>query len=237
MDREATTHKAGVQQLITDGIASVRDPTMSLTWATEETQTTAAPSATLSTVTATAPTTALNATWTANGPTMGMTKLITLPKMVDSPKIYTWSRLEIKQFTEWCQANQVNQMSTPEQWSLIAQCFPQETLDVMETIVGGRRNEEDLPRQELKKLTLDEAMRCFKASAPDVGSNYNKAITLAGNLLRQTKTRIPLSRESALEMDRQIREIMNVCPEETAKNMDSVRSEFRAWGSCMRAPS
>ena len=70
-------------------------------------------------------------------------------------------------------------MSTPEQWSLIAQFFPQETLDIMETIVGGRRNEEDLPRQELKKLTLDEAMRCLKASAPDVGSNYNKAITLA----------------------------------------------------------
>ena len=55
---------------------------------------------------------------------MGMTKLNTLPKMVDSPKILTWSRLEIKQFTERCQANQVNQMSTPEQWSLIAQCFP-----------------------------------------------------------------------------------------------------------------
>ena len=55
--------------------------------------------------------------------------------------------------------------------------------------------------------------------------------------MRQTKTRIPLSRESALEMDRQIRAIMNVCPVETAKNMDSVRSEFRAWASSMRAPS
>ena len=239
VDREATPHQAGVQQLITDGTATVRDPTISSTRATEETQTTAASAATLSTGIgiATAPTTTLNATWTANGPTMGMTKLITLPKMVDSPKILTWSRLEIKQFTEWCQANQVNNMSTPEQWSLIAQCFPQETMDVMETIVGGRRNEEDLPRQELKKLTLDEAMRCLKASAPDVGSNYNKAITLAGNLLRQTKTRIPLSREAALEMDKQIRAIMNVCPEETAKNIDSVRSEFRAWASSMRAPS
>jgi len=161
VDREATPHQAGVQQLITDGTATVRDPTVSSTRATEETQTAAASAATLSTGIgiATAPTTTLNATWTANGPTMGMTKLITLPKMVDSPKILTWSRLEIKQFTEWCQANQVNHMSTPEQWSLIAQCFPQETMDVMETIVGGRRNEEDLPRQELKKLTLDEAMR------------------------------------------------------------------------------
>jgi len=109
--------------------------------------------------------------------------------MVDSPKILTWSRLEIKQFNEWCQAHQVNQMSTQEQWTLIAQLSPQETLDVMETIVGGRRSEEDLPRQELKKLTLDEAMRCLNASALDVGSNYNKAITLARNLLRQTKTK------------------------------------------------
>jgi len=78
------------------------------------------------------------------------------PTITATGKILAWSRLEIKQFTEWCQANQVNQMSTQEQWSLIAQCFPQETLDVMETIVGGRRSEEDLPRQELKKLTLDD---------------------------------------------------------------------------------
>jgi len=132
--------------------------------------------------------------------------------MFDSPKILTWSR----QLNEWCQAHQVNQMSTQEQWSLITQCFPQETLDVMETIVGGRRSEEDLPRQELKKLTLDEVMRCLNASALDVGTNYNMAITLAGTLLRQTKTRIPLSREAAVEMDRQIRVIMNVCPEDIA---------------------
>ena len=71
-------------------------------------------------------------------------------------------------------------------------------------------------------------MRCLKASAPDVGSNYNKAITLAGNLLRQTKTRIPLSREAAIEMDRQIRVIMNVCPENITNDVDSVRSEFHA---------
>jgi len=126
--------------------------------------------------------TTLNVTWTDSAPTMVMTNLITLPKMVDSPKILTWSRLEIKQFNKWCQSHQVNQMSTQEQWSLIAQLFPQETLNIMETIVGGKRSEEDQPRQELKNLTLDEVMRCLKASAPDVGSNYNKEITLAGNL-------------------------------------------------------
>ena len=46
--------------------------------------------------------------------------------------------------------------------------------------------------------------------------------------MRQTKTRIPLSREAAIEMDRQIRVIINGCPEDIAKNVDSVRSEFRA---------
>ena len=48
----------------------------------------------------------------------------------------------------------------------------------METIAGGKRSEEDFPRAELRHLTLDEALRCLKASAPDVGSNYNKADTL-----------------------------------------------------------
>jgi len=54
-------------------------------------------------------------------------------------------------------------------------------------------------------------MRCLKASAPEVGSNYNKADTLAGNLLRQIKT--------AIEMTRPIRVVMSACPE-TIKNKD-----------------
>ena len=37
-------------------------------------------------------------------------------------------------------------------------------------------------------------------------------------------------------MNRQIRVIINVCPEDVARNVDSVRSEFRAWASSMRAP-
>ena len=69
---------------------------------------------------------------------------------------------------------------------------------------------------------MDEALRCLKTSAPNVKSNYNKVDTLAGNLLRQTKTRIPLSREAAIEMDRQIRVIMNVCLEEIAKNVKQI---------------
>ena len=172
--------------MISDGTATVRDPTIAGTRASEEpTLITAVAASTqlAATGSGTAPPT-LNATWTASVPTMGMTKLITLPKSVDSPKIFKWSRLEIKQFTE-CQAHQVNQMSMREQWSLRAQCFPQETLDVMETIVGGRRSEEDLPRQELKKLSLDEAMRCLKASALDVRPNYNKEITLKISCARQ----------------------------------------------------
>ena len=41
---------------------------------------------------------------------------------------------------------------------------------------------------------------------------------------------------SSLEIN-QIRMIMNVCPEDIGKNMDSVRSEFRTLASSMRAPS
>ena len=37
-------------------------------------------------------------------------------------------------------------------------------------------------------------------------------------------------------MTKQIRVIMNVCPESISKNMDSVRSEFRARASSMRVP-
>ena len=130
--------------MISDGTETVRDHTIAATRAEEPTQINAVAATTqlAATGSGTAPP-ILNATWMASVPTMGMTKLITLPKMVDSPKIFTWYRLEIKQFTEWCQAHQVNQMSSQEQWSLIAQCFPQETLDVMETIVRGKRREED----------------------------------------------------------------------------------------------
>jgi len=79
--------------MISDGTATVRDPTISATRVTEEkTQATtvaAAKTQLAATGSGTAPTTTLNATWTANVPTMGMIKLITLPKMVDSPKILT----------------------------------------------------------------------------------------------------------------------------------------------------
>jgi len=134
-ERSATPQQAGTQLLIADGVATARDPTTKATRAMEvQTQATAAAATTqlAATQSEAAPPTIPNATWTANAPTMGMTKLITLPKMVDSTKILTRSRLEIKQFNEWCQTHHVNQMSTQEQRSLIAQCFPQETLVVME---------------------------------------------------------------------------------------------------------
>ena len=82
----------------------------------------------------------LNTSWAVSAPAMGMTKLITLSKMVDSQKILTLSLAEIKQFNEWFQAHQLNQMNTQEQWSLIAYCFPQDTLGVTETIVGWKRS-------------------------------------------------------------------------------------------------
>jgi len=56
------------------------------------------------------------------------------------------------------------------------------------------------------------------------------------NLLRRKKTRIPLTREAAIEMTKQIRVIMSVCLETISKNMNSVRSEFHPWASSMQAP-
>ena len=105
----------------------------------------------------------------------------------------------------------------------------------MQTIVGGRRSEVDQPRTEIWNIILDESMRCLKASASDIGSNYNKADTLAGNLLRQTKTRIPLTREAAIEMDRQIRIIMNVCPEDIGQRQKRIPRMGLVYASWMTA--
>ena len=128
-------------------------------------------------------------------------------------------------------------MSSQEMWNLIAQCFPQDTIDIMETIVLGKRGEEGLPRVPLQGLLLTEIMRCLRASAPDVGSGYNKSDTLAGNLVRQTKTLIPETREAAIAMQKDIRAIMNVCPEDIKKSIDTVRAEFRVWAAGMKAPA
>ena len=80
----------------------------------------------------------------------------------------------------------------------------------METMVLGKRGEEGFPKVPLQGLMLTEIMRCLRASAPDVGSGYNKSDTLAENLVRQTKTLIPEKRESAIAMQKDIRVIMNV---------------------------
>ena len=84
----------------------------------------------------------------------------------------------------------------------------------LETIVLGNRGEKGLSRVPLQGLLLTEIMRCLRASAPDVGSGYKKSDTLAGNLVRQTKTLIPETREAAISMQKDIRAIMNVCPED-----------------------
>ena len=111
-------------------------------------------------------------------------------------------------------------MSGQEQWNLIAQCFPQDTIDIMETIVLGERGEEGLPRVPLQGLLLTEIMRCLRASAPDVGSGYNKSDTLAGNLVRQIKTLIPETKEAPIPMQKDIQIIINVCPEDIKKDME-----------------
>ena len=82
--------------------------------------------------------------------------------------------------------HQLSQTSGPEMWNLIVQCFPQDTIDIMETIVLGKQGEEGFPRVPLQGILLTEIMRCLRASTPDVGSCYKKSDPLAGNLVRQT---------------------------------------------------
>jgi len=72
-------------------------------------------------------------------------------------------------------------------------------------------------------------MRCLRASTLDIGSGYNKSDTSTGNLVRQTKTLIPETREAAMTIQKDIRVIMNVWPEDIKKDTDIVRAEFRAW--------
>ena len=79
---------------------------------------------------------------------------------------------------------------------------------------------------------MTEILRCFKSSAQNVRSGYNELDTLAGNLLKQTKTLIPETREAAIAMHKEIRVIMNVCPEGIKGDIDII--EFRIWEAGMK---
>jgi len=169
-------------------------------------------------------------------PTIGVTKLVNLPKMADRPKITTWSLQKIKQFADWCQTHQLSKMSGQLEPHLLV--LPQDTIDVMETIVLEKRVEENHPRLPLQSLQLTEILWCLKSGcAPNVGSGYNKSDTLTGNLVEQTKTLIPETCEAAIAMQKEIRVIMNVCPEGIKGDIDIVRAEFRTWATGIKASS
>ena len=55
-------------------------------------------------------------------------------------------------------------------------------------------------------------------------------VTTAGNLVLQTKTLLPETNEAAIAMQKDIRVIMNVCPDDINKDIDNVRAEFRVGG-------
>ena len=123
---------------------------------------------------------------TSSGPSggtnnaIGLTKMMTLPKKSESPRITTWSLSEVKLFTEWCTTHQVFQLDNIQAWSVINQCFDQDVITTMETLVCGRRRRERLERRPLHELTLEEILRCLRESAPDTGKSFNKTLNVAG---------------------------------------------------------
>ena len=113
---------------------------------------------------------------------IGLTKMMTLPKKSESPRITTWSLSEVKLFAERCTTHQVFQLDNAQAWSVINQFFERNVITTLETLVCGRRTEK-LERLLLQDLSLDEILRCLRSSAPDTGKSYNKSVNVAGNLL------------------------------------------------------
>ena len=140
--------------------------------------------------------------------------MMTLPKKSESLRITTWSLSEVKLFAEWCTTHQVFQLDNVQEWSVINQCFDQDIVTAMETLVCGRRRTEKLQRRPLQELTLEEILRCLRASAPDTGKAYNKTLNVAGNLLQHTSAYIPITWTEGIAMQRKVREVMDACPPE-----------------------
>jgi len=180
-----------------------------------------------------------NQPWTPSGGTnntIGLTKMTTLPKKSESPRITTWSLSEVKLFSEWCTTHQVSQLDNIQAWSVINQCFDQDVITTMETLVCGRRRTERLERRPLHELTLEEILRCLRESAPDTGKRFNKTLNVAGNLLQHTSAYIPTTWAEGIAMQKKVREVMDACPPEIATDIEKIRDEVKHWTSSLKAP-
>ena len=128
--------------------------------------------------------------------------MMTLPKKSESPRITTWSLSEVKLFADWCATHQVFQLDNVQAWSVINQCFDQDVITTLETLVCGRRRTEMLERRPLQDLPLEEILRCLRSSAPDTGKSYNKSLNVAGNLLQHTSAYIPITWAEGIAMQK-----------------------------------
>ena len=133
-------------------------------------------------------------------------KMMTLPKKSESPRITTWSLSEVKLFAEWCTTHQVFQLDNVQAWSVINQCFDQDVITTMETLVCGRRRREKLQRRPLQELTLEEILQSLRASTPDTGKAYSKTLNVAGNLLQHTSAYISITWTECIAMQKKVRE-------------------------------
>jgi hypothetical protein len=166
---------------------------------------------------------------------IGLTKMMMLPKS-ESPRITTVSLSEVKLFAEWCATHQVFQLDNVQAWSVINQCFDQDVITTLETLVCGRRRTEMLERRPLQDLPLEEILRCLRSSAPDTGKSYNKSLNVAGNLLQHTSAYIPITWAEGIAMQKKVREVMDACPPDISSDMATVRDEAKNWASSLKAP-
>ena len=172
--------------------------------------------------------------WLPGGGTTNAIEL-TLPKKSESPRITTWSLLEVKLFAEWCTKHQVFQLDNIQAWSVINQCFDQDVITTMETLVCVDRRTEKLERRPLQVLTLEEILRCLRESAPNIGKSFNKTLNVPGNLLQHTSAYIPITWAEGISMQKKVREVMDACPPDIATDIEKVRDEVKNWASSLKA--
>ena len=96
----------------------------------------------------------------------------------------------------------------------------------METLVGGRRRTEKLERCPGQELTLEEILRCLRASTPDTGISYNRTLNLVGNLLQRTNAYIPITWLEGIEMKEKVRGVMDACPPDILNDIGMVRERL-----------
>ena len=157
--------------------------------------------------------------------------MMTLPKKSESPRITTWFLSEVKLFAEWCTTHQVFQLDNVQAWSVINQCFDQDVMTTMETLVCGRRRRtEKLQRRPLQKLTLKKSYDAYGRALQTQGRPTTRPSTWRATVY-STPAYIPITWTEGIAMQKKVREVMDACPPEIYSDISTVRDEVKNWAS------